>query len=106
MAFALRQGLQRAAAAATGSAARFTPARGFAAEASWVKTLNANLEDTDPALFDILEHEKRRQRDSVCLIPSEVRPASPTTRRGLRFCLELRVLLSLAHVNLRAELHI
>jgi len=34
-------------------------------------TLNASLEETDPELFDIIEHEKRRQQRSLCLIPSE-----------------------------------
>jgi len=34
-------------------------------------TLNSSLEETDPELFDIIEHEKRRQQRSLCLIPSE-----------------------------------
>lgn len=33
--------------------------------------LNAPLSETDPDLWDIMEHEKRRQRTSLCLIPSE-----------------------------------
>merc|ERR1719409_2332472 len=33
--------------------------------------MNARLEETDPDLFDIMEREKKRQRDSLVLIPSE-----------------------------------
>ena len=33
--------------------------------------LNAPLSVTDPELFDIIEHEKQRQRDSLVLIASE-----------------------------------
>lgn len=33
--------------------------------------LNASLEESDPQLFNIIEHEKRRQRDSLVLIASE-----------------------------------
>lgn len=33
--------------------------------------LNANLADTDPKLFSIIEDEKVRQRDSLILIASE-----------------------------------
>jgi len=71
MALAMRRVLHSVA-AGSGSAAWLRASRGFATQAPWVKTLNADLEHTDPDLFDILEHEKRRQRDSVCLIPSEV----------------------------------
>ena len=38
---------------------------------SAVDALNAPLSQTDPELFDIIEHEKKRQRTSLCLIPSE-----------------------------------
>ena len=34
--------------------------------------LNDDLESTDPELFGIIEKEKERQRDSFCLIASEV----------------------------------
>ena len=34
-------------------------------------SLNASLAETDPQLFDIVEQEKRRQRCSLVLIPSE-----------------------------------
>ena len=34
-------------------------------------TLNEPLSKTDPELFDIIEHEKLRQRNSLVLIPSE-----------------------------------
>lgn len=50
-------------------------ARSFATTPSWVGTLNAGLSETDPELFDALEHEKQRQRESICLIPSEVSQA-------------------------------
>lgn len=33
--------------------------------------LNASLEETDPELFNLIEHEKRRQRNSLVLIASE-----------------------------------
>ena len=36
-----------------------------------LQMLNAPLAETDPELFDIMEHEKRRQRTSLVLIPSE-----------------------------------
>merc|ERR1719217_689168 len=44
-----------------------------AAEASSpaAAALNAPLSETDPELFDIIEHEKLRQRNSLVLIPSE-----------------------------------
>lgn len=37
----------------------------------WAKALNKPLSETDPELFDIIEREKQRQRDSICLIASE-----------------------------------
>jgi len=33
--------------------------------------MNTSLQDSDPELFDIMEKEKRRQKTSICLIPSE-----------------------------------
>ncbi|KAI8616634.1 serine hydroxymethyltransferase-domain-containing protein [Chytriomyces sp. MP71] len=33
--------------------------------------MNASLADTDPEVFDIIEKEKQRQRESIVLIPSE-----------------------------------
>merc|ERR1719326_1549064 len=33
--------------------------------------LNSPLAETDPELWDIMEREKQRQRESLCLIPSE-----------------------------------
>ena len=36
-----------------------------------LEMLNAPLAETDPELWDIMEHEKRRQKTSICLIPSE-----------------------------------
>jgi len=44
---------------------------GRADSSSDVKMLNAPLSESDPELWDIMEHEKRRQRTSLCLIPSE-----------------------------------
>jgi len=38
----------------------------------WAKQLNASLKDTDPEMFDIIEHEKNRQYKGLQLIPSEV----------------------------------
>ncbi len=37
----------------------------------WAKNLNKTLQDSDPDLFDIIEQEKIRQRDSLVLIASE-----------------------------------
>jgi glycine hydroxymethyltransferase len=37
----------------------------------WAEALNRPLSETDPELFDIIEHEKQRQRDSLVLIASE-----------------------------------
>lgn len=34
--------------------------------------LNEHLETEDPEMFKIIEGEKKRQRESICLIPSEV----------------------------------
>ncbi|KAJ3096157.1 Serine hydroxymethyltransferase, cytosolic [Phlyctochytrium planicorne] len=36
-----------------------------------VKKLNVSLESEDPEVFDIIEREKQRQRESIVLIPSE-----------------------------------
>ena len=48
-------------------------ARRFASSATraWASALNAPLRESDPALFDIMEREKRRQRESLVLIASE-----------------------------------
>jgi len=37
----------------------------------WVNALNAPLSSTDPAVWDIIEREKARQRDGLALIASE-----------------------------------
>lgn len=37
----------------------------------WAKELNKPLTETDPELWDLMEHEKQRQRDSLVLIASE-----------------------------------
>jgi len=48
------------------------PLPGFAARfLQWAATLNASLAESDPELFDIIEKEKARQRDSLVLIASE-----------------------------------
>jgi len=39
--------------------------------APWLKHMNASLEEMDPELYDIIEHEKDRQRKGLELIPSE-----------------------------------
>jgi glycine hydroxymethyltransferase len=38
---------------------------------NWATLLNKPLTETDPALFDLMEKEKRRQRESLVLIASE-----------------------------------
>ncbi|KAJ3291680.1 hypothetical protein HDU79_002138 [Rhizoclosmatium sp. JEL0117] len=42
-----------------------------AAAQAAAKPMNASLEATDPEIFDIIEKEKQRQRESIVLIPSE-----------------------------------
>ncbi len=37
----------------------------------WAEALNKPLSEADPEVFDIIEKEKRRQRDSLVLIASE-----------------------------------
>ncbi|KAJ3294814.1 Serine hydroxymethyltransferase, cytosolic [Borealophlyctis nickersoniae] len=44
--------------------------RGFASSVD-VELLNQHLKEADPEVFDIIEKEKKRQRESVVLIPSE-----------------------------------
>lgn len=58
-------------------AAACSQSRTFATAESkaWAKSLNASLQETDPALFDIIEKEKQRQRNCISLIASEVRAA-------------------------------
>ncbi|OQR93497.1 serine hydroxymethyltransferase, mitochondrial precursor [Achlya hypogyna] len=41
------------------------------ASLQWAKGMNKPLKETDPVLFDIIEKEKQRQRNSVSLIASE-----------------------------------
>nr|KAJ3421184.1 glycine hydroxymethyltransferase shm1 [Polyrhizophydium stewartii] len=66
-----------AAAAAAASAAGWAPrlalaaARRAAAVHTLPKILSGSLAEVDPAVHDIIEKEKRRQRESVVLIPSE-----------------------------------
>jgi glycine hydroxymethyltransferase len=43
----------------------------FFSKLQWAKALNRDLKDTDPELYQIIEHEKDRQRDSLVLIASE-----------------------------------
>lgn len=35
------------------------------------KMLNASLKESDPEIYNIIQNEAKRQRDSICLIPSE-----------------------------------
>ncbi|KAI8369504.1 serine hydroxymethyltransferase-domain-containing protein [Radiomyces spectabilis] len=46
-------------------------ARTYVFPAGQREFLNDRLKQTDPEMFDIIENEKKRQRESVCLIPSE-----------------------------------
>ena len=64
--------LPRAAPALLRGAARrlAAPARADS-NVPFATSLNASLAETDPQLFDIVEQEKRRQRCSLGLIPSE-----------------------------------
>ena len=59
-----------------GAAARLAVRRTLATTTSFnptaqVSLLNAPLAKIDPELCDIIEHEKKRQRESIVLIPSE-----------------------------------
>ncbi|ETV78495.1 hypothetical protein H257_08015 [Aphanomyces astaci] len=61
---------------ATASKTLFTSAksqirRSTTASLQWAKDLNKPLKETDPALFDIIEREKQRQRNCLSLIASE-----------------------------------
>ncbi|CAG8542860.1 15818_t:CDS:10 [Funneliformis caledonium] len=46
-------------------------AKSYASSAAQKEYLNKHLTETDPEVFDIIEKEKRRQRESIVLIPSE-----------------------------------
>lgn len=48
------------------------PTSGTVNTEKWAQQLNASLKDTDPEMFDIIEHEKNRQYKGLQLIPSEV----------------------------------
>lgn len=50
---------------------KFNAARAFSTKRTLSPELAANLQDLDPEIFDIIEHEKQRQRESLSLIPSE-----------------------------------
>ncbi|CAB4398546.1 unnamed protein product [Rhizophagus irregularis] len=45
--------------------------RGYASSAAQKEYLNKHLSEIDPEVFDIIEKEKKRQRESIVLIPSE-----------------------------------
>ncbi|CAG8787133.1 25561_t:CDS:10 [Gigaspora margarita] len=49
----------------------FMKKRGYVSAQAQKEYLNKHLKDTDPEVFDIIEQEKRRQRESIVLIPSE-----------------------------------
>jgi len=72
LATATAKRLPRAAPALLRGAARrlAAPARADS-NVPFATSLNASLAETDPQLFDIVEQEKRRQRCSLVLIPSE-----------------------------------
>ncbi|KAH8946982.1 hypothetical protein BDL97_11G015300 [Sphagnum fallax] len=61
------------------SSTRFSSSTAFASEESlapkssvtWTKQLNSSLEEIDPEITDIIEHEKNRQWKGLELIPSE-----------------------------------
>jgi len=57
--------------APVGTALRAFAAQPASASGALRTPLNAPLEETDPELFEIMEQEKRRQRNSLALIPSE-----------------------------------
>lgn len=42
-----------------------------------VQYMNIHLNEADPEVFNIIELEKRRQRESIVLIPSEVHKRNP-----------------------------
>ena len=69
----LSRSLSRYQAVAPRGAARLSTAVRTATAGSQAAAdaLNAPLSATDPELFDIIEHEKLRQRNSLVLIPSE-----------------------------------
>ena len=48
-----------------------TTRQATSATIEWAKNLNKSLQDSDPDLFNIIEQEKIRQRDSLVLIASE-----------------------------------
>jgi glycine hydroxymethyltransferase len=48
-----------------------TLGRRVAAPARYASSLNVSLEESDPEIFNLIEHEKRRQRDGLVLIASE-----------------------------------
>ncbi|CAG8770979.1 8372_t:CDS:2, partial [Dentiscutata erythropus] len=45
--------------------------RGYVSAQGQKEYLNKHLKDIDPEVYDIIEQEKRRQRESIVLIPSE-----------------------------------
>ena len=67
---ARRAAVSRATVAAPLRVMSTAPARGAIGKAD-LEMLNAPLAETDPDLWDIMEHEKRRQKTSLVLIPSE-----------------------------------
>jgi glycine hydroxymethyltransferase len=48
-----------------------TIGRRVAPPVRYASSLNTSLEDSDPEIFNLIEHEKRRQRDGLVLIASE-----------------------------------
>ncbi|ORX88554.1 SHMT-domain-containing protein [Basidiobolus meristosporus CBS 931.73] len=66
--FAITRALRTASVSAVASR---VPLRAMSFVAKQKDLLNAPLTEVDPEIFDIIEKEKTRQRDGICLIPSE-----------------------------------
>ncbi|KAK9695490.1 Serine hydroxymethyltransferase, cytosolic, partial [Basidiobolus ranarum] len=66
--FAITRALRTASVSAVATRA---PLRAMSYLAQQKDLLNARLTEVDPEVFDIIEKEKTRQRDGICLIPSE-----------------------------------
>ncbi|KAK9766465.1 Serine hydroxymethyltransferase, cytosolic [Basidiobolus ranarum] len=66
--FAITRALRTASVSAV---ATRVPLRAMSYVAKQKELLNARLTEVDPEVFDIIEKEKTRQRDGICLIPSE-----------------------------------
>jgi glycine hydroxymethyltransferase len=68
-AMAMRTAFSRLVASRATSSSSFVGRRFFRTEQTAM--LGSGLKESDPEIFDIIEKEKTRQRDSLVLIPSE-----------------------------------